>query len=396
MRGISVPIYLQFDQPQQASGFGVTTRASSHPFGVANVNNLVARQKYDVVAELVMPRSRKNLNAGNWMMGVELRGPAAAGGVVKSFTGWEEDWDVDDFSHGGEAGKERATPASVGGSRAKAEKPLVLARSRRPAIMTYRSWVTECAYRVLRLPLYVIGWGQESEAVRVTMMENVEFEQGVRNIPSSLRLEVGSSAPLEVYRASVHLEANLEGLRWLMYRHWIISFVVFTGLFWTVEMVVVLVTWATLTMALGDGTQDDARVWRIKEEENGEPALKTEESSTSATPLSDTSRTFPTLPSHQPLHFTRGAARVKDERGSPALEDIPPAARTGAEADDEDEGEDEGEDEDEDADFILEEPVPSSATHVFTDSGIGTSMESSHAREPGLVRRRSGRGKRER
>ncbi|KAF2274150.1 uncharacterized protein EI97DRAFT_435513 [Westerdykella ornata] len=371
IRGIAVPVYLQFDHPQPLSAFGVATSPPSHPYGIANVENLVSRQKYKVVAELVMPRSRKNLNAGNWMMGLELRGPTAAGGAVKNSRACEEDEGI------------------------KAEKPLVLARSRRPAIMTYRSWVTEAAHRLLRLPLYVIGWGHESETVRVAMMENVEFAQGVQNIPSSLRLEVRSSAPLDVYRATVHLEANLEGLRWLMYHHWVISFGVFTGLFWAVEMAVVLITWATLTLGSGSGYQEDAAVKKVEEEGDEKLMFKSEESSTSTTPLSDTSRTFPALPSHQPLHFSTGAGpgpsrggKAKEERVTPGLEDIPAAARTGAEADDEGE-----ENEEEDADFVPEEPASSSAARAFTDSGIGTSVASGHAGEPGVRRRRSGKGK---
>jgi hypothetical protein len=50
-------------------------------------------------------------------------------------------------------------------------------------------------------------------------------------------------------------------------------------------------------------------------------------------------------------------------------------------------------DDEEDDDFILEEPVPRGVERegVFTDSGIGTSLESSVER--GLARRRSGRSK---
>jgi hypothetical protein len=66
----------------------------------------------------------------------------------------------------------------------------------------------------------------------------------------------------------------------------------------------------------------------------------------------------------------------------PRLEDIP--AREDMEADDE-----------EDDDFILEEPVPRGVERegVFTDSGIGTSIESGFERAGGLARRRSGKGR---
>ena len=90
-------------------------------------------------------------------------------------------------------------------------------------------------------------------------------------------------------------------------------------------------------------------------------------------PFSDTSRTFPTLPSQQPLSYTS----PKEEPATPNLEDIP--LREEAEADDEDD------------DFILDEPIPPRVERegIFTDSGIGTSLESSVER--GLSRRRSGK-----
>lgn len=338
------------------------------------------------------------MDAGNWMMGIEMRGPATAGGRVKDMLGWHEEWNLDDLSQGGEVVEEKETVSTPNPTKSNTmsaesgsvEKRLVLARSRRPTILTYRSWMTEFAHRALRLPLYVVGWGEESETVKVTMMEGLEFDKGWKNIPSTIKLEVRSKTPLDVYKATVKFVARLEGLRWIMYHYRLSSLVVFTSLFWAVEMTVVLLTWAVFSIFLGGAQPMDEgeEKKRIKMEDGGAITPKTElGTSAPPTPLSDTSRTFPTLSSQQPLYYPSSASeasKLKEERVTPGLEDIP--MKTEIEADDEDE--------DEDADFILEEPVPNSAAGVLTDSGIGTSMESGRDGDKGLVRRRS--GKRER
>jgi hypothetical protein len=376
VRAIQVPVFLQFEPSHLGlSGHepAIGRASSSSPFGVAGISGLAERQKYDVEVELVLPRSERNLAAGNWMVSLEMRGPGVvgAGSTVKGLMGWDEEWEFDDFSWGGESGREREKVSSGAAKEGAAKpKPVVLARSRRPAILTYRSWLTECAYRVLWLPLYVLGFGKEAETVRVKMMEGVRFEAGMGNVPTSLRLEIRSAGPLEVYRVSVRLDARLEGLRWIMYRHWVVSAVVLVGLFWGVEMCVVAVTWAGLTMLFGESGHEDGEGEEdvIKKEEDeqhsGLTTPKREPISPPLTPLSESP------------HSTR-ASRVKRERSNPWLEDIP---AKGHKADDEDENS-------EDADFILEEPVPSSAVQALTDAGIGTGLERSGM---GLVRRRSG------
>jgi seipin len=398
VRGISVPVYLQFDHGSSSSHLGPRAETilggptAKWPYGVANVPGLVSRQKYDVVVKMDVPRSRNNLNAGNWMVGIEMRGPTVAAGGVKSLLGWDEEWNVEDHSQGGQPGSttEKTSPASPD---ATPGKPAVLAKSRRPAILTYRSWVLEHVHRFLRLPLYLVGWHTESETIEISMMEAVEFDKGARNVPSSVRLELRSRQPLEVYHVAVHFSAKLEGLRWLMYQYRLSSLLAFTSLFWSVEMGVVLLTWAVFTMLFGsahdpdhDGEQPASpSARRIKADPDTTTATtpKTERAdSRPDTPLSDASRTFPTLHSQQPLHYSAPAS-PKDERASPALEDIP--MREDAEADDEDD------------DFVLEEPLPRSveSSGLFTDSGIGTSFEGERERERerGVQRRKSGRGR---
>lgn len=309
------------------------------------------------------------------MVGLEMRGPSTAASGVKGMLGWDEEWDVEDYSQGGVP---RATTQKVD-AEGLDSTPTVVARSRRPAILTYRSYVIEHVHRLLRLPLYLIGWHTESEHIEISMMESVEFDKGVRNVPTSVKIELRLGSPLEVYTVSVHFSARMEGLRWLMYRYWLTSAILGTIIFWSVEMGVLLFTWAIFTLLFNSASapENHSGQKRIKQED-GDITPKREPADTEpGTPFSDTSRTFPTLSSHETLHYR--SSPPKFERTTPALEDIP--TREEAEADDEDD------------DFVLEEPLPRSAERdgIFTDSGIGTSVESSFERERGLSRRRSGR-----
>ncbi|KAH7400707.1 putative adipose-regulatory protein-domain-containing protein [Phaeosphaeria sp. MPI-PUGE-AT-0046c] len=381
IRGIRAPVYLQFHHgpathPTVLQSHDVA--AKNWPYGIANIPGLVSRQKYDVVVEMTVPRSTTNLQAGNWMIGLEMRGPSTVAAGLKGMLGWDEEWDVQDHSQGGMPGE--ATQKMEAG--ALVDAPTVLARSRRPAILTYRSYVIEHVHRLLRLPLYLVGWHTESEHVEVAMMEGVEFERGVKSVPTSVKVEIRAKYPLEVYTVAVRLSAKMEGLRWIMYRYWLSSAAAGVVLFWSVEMGVLLCTWAVFALLFGSPTTTPQK--RIKQED-GNGTLKQEprddDATDPGTPYSDTSRTFPTLSTHQPLHYnSTSPTSPKSERDTPALEDIP--MREDAEADDE-----------EDDDFILEEPLPRSAERdgTFTDSGIGTSVESAVERERGLNRRRSGR-----
>lgn len=350
---------------------------------MAEVKGLVARQKYDVVVQVELPRSRRNTEAGNWMIGVEMRGPSTLdsdSGGPKGLLGWEgeEDFWSDFQSRSGQ---------SPGAETTAVEKPTVLARSRRPAILTYRSFATESLHRLLRVPLYVLGWHTESETITIPVMDNVEFDKGWKNIPTSLRVEVCSSTPLEVYRVGVNFVARLEGLRWIMYEYRLASFMVFTTLFWGTEMGVLILTWGVFTLLFGGGSTDDGQTnrdrLRIKMDSGAPP--RTPASTAPSTPRSDTSRTFPTLSNQQSLHYSSGERKVKGERSeTPGMDTVP--IKTESQADDEDE----------DEDFLMEEPVIASAVGaVQTDSGLGTSMES-NIEEKGLMRKRSKGGSRER
>lgn len=323
----------------------------SHPYGVAGIQKgtLASRQKYNVVVKLWMPRTDANLAAGNFMLDLQLLGPAPAPSPTLS--------DVSsgvEVRHGGE----------------------VLARSRRPAILTFRSAMVELGYRLVRLPWYLVGWGYEAERVSVGMLEGFEFEKGWRNEPSAVRVEMQSSGILQVYGVRVIFTARFSGLRYLMHSHRLLSFFLFTTSFWSVSMTFLFLTWSFLTFLLSPTSTSSPP-----------PPLPAQPLDTKTPPdfsLSDTSRTFPTFSQHPPLRYSASDSRVKREvksedhdDGRPRLEDIPP--RTPGDADDE---------EDEDVDFIVSYPEPP----IPEDSGLGTSLESGFEHRGGMSARSGRRG----
>lgn len=138
-----------------------------------------------------MPRTPANLAAGNFMLDLVLRGPGA--GTVRALL---YDGYVDEPQKEPEQGGQ------------------VLAHSRRPVILTYRSAPVELAHKVTQLPLYLLGWRHEAETIEAVLMEGVEFEKGWRNVPASLWLEVRSSNVLQVYGVRVVFTARFGGLRY--------------------------------------------------------------------------------------------------------------------------------------------------------------------------------------
>jgi seipin len=146
-----------------------------------------------------------------------------------------------------------------------------------------------------------------------------------------------------------------------MYNYRISSFVVLTSIFWMVEMTVAGIFWLVLAIFV---FPDSSPSTDVKKEESVPIKQEHDEHSD----MSDTPHTFPTLSGQPPLRYL--SPYVKDE-DTPAPPDNEIAV---------------GEADDEDDDFILDETGP--IGRAVSDSGIGTSMESSSGR-PESVRRRS-------
>jgi hypothetical protein len=170
-RGLSRPVYLQFgpDNPP----YGYTSIAGA----------LVSYQSYDIKVVLHMPRTPNNKAMGNFMVDLRLLAPGA---ILDAVT--------DDDSK-------------------------LLAKSSRPAILTYQSTTMEMVDRGATLPLYLVRWRQEAEMLKVPMIEGIEFPKGWRNIPDQVRLELRSDERLQIYSARVEITARLRGLRCALFPH---------------------------------------------------------------------------------------------------------------------------------------------------------------------------------
>ncbi|KAI9832891.1 MAG: hypothetical protein M1819_003921 [Sarea resinae] len=309
-------------------------REGSFPHGtVSHSAELVSEQPYDVTVSLHLPRTPSNLAAGNFMLDLSLLAPTS-GSVLTSPTSTD-----------------------------------VLAHSRRSGILTYASELVGTAHKLTGIPWFVLGWSKEAELLEVKMMEGVEFARGWRNIPSTTRLEIQSRETMQVYSAKVKFVARFYGLRWLMYNHRIISFFIFTTLFWFVEMISTAIAWLALAYAFSlppvqpsvkeEPEKDSGEV----KEENGLETPLTED-------LSDTSRTFPTYSRQPPLRYSSPRVKYEDEdedqevEGTTAIQPL-----VGEAADDED--------------------SMRNGRGGRSDSGLGSSMEESAGRREQVQRRRS-------
>jgi seipin len=324
--GFERTIYLQFDNVYHNEDNRYDSAAN--PYGTVTLApDLVSLQKYDISIELAMPRTPANRDAGNFMLDATMY---AAGTVLDPV-------------------KDSMLPGQ-------AEEDNRLARSRRPAILPYRSIVVECMWRLVELPWYILGWRSEMEKLTVVLWEDLEFLRGWRNVPATMRLDVQSTRNMQIYSAKALFRARFTGLRWLMYNHRIISAIIFITSFWITELVFAGLAWAALSFYLQTPPPE------VKSEpQAGDQQRIKQEPQDDEAQLSDTERTFPTTSKQTPLRYQ---SPVKQEEEDDTFV-LPEASNRAVEADDEDE----------DAD-------------TFLDSGIGTSLESSAARRDSMRKRR--------
>ncbi|KAI9884439.1 MAG: hypothetical protein M1823_003764 [Watsoniomyces obsoletus] len=149
-----------------------------HPYGMASLDDqLVSKQRYDVVVHLELPRAPQNVAAGNFMLDLQL------------------------------------LPGKPASTRPIADEVTPIARSRRTAVLTYTSPMVDLASTVTSLPLVLLGWKRETEQLRVPMMEIMAFSRGAGKIPQGLYLEVQADEKLMIYDARVEFAARFTGIR---------------------------------------------------------------------------------------------------------------------------------------------------------------------------------------
>ncbi|KAI9704229.1 MAG: hypothetical protein M1836_007090 [Candelina mexicana] len=300
--------------------------------GTASLSSaLVSFQPYDVSVSVHLPRTPSNVATGNFMLDLSLSSPTYGNALTVSSD--------------------------------------VLARSERPAILTYTSPMVDTANRLAQLPWYLLGWRHEAETLEVSMMEGVSFQRGWKNVPGSLRLEIRSEERMQFYNAKVKFVARFSGLR-----HRIISLLLFTTIFWGVEVMFTSIAWLVLSSYLKTTSQETQSIKADGDSENS--TVKKEEESDAAftESLSDTSRSFPTNSRQPPLRYNPPRVKDEDEDEQEEIERTTALQPLTGEADDEED------------DDILD---LGASRDRRSDSGLGTSMDESAARREGVQRRRT-------
>lgn len=291
-----------------------------NPYGLATLKdmNFGNYQDYDISVTLHLPRSPANLERGNFMLALHLLDDAP-NSIVNAIT----------------------NPLPLGPKSAFDGKA-VLYSSTRPTIVPYTDPLVSLASRLLFLAYHIFFPAAETNKLVVPMVERLEFKARSM-MPTSLLLDVQAGQTLQVYSVAVTITAQLTGLRWLMHTYWISSFIVFTSLFWLIEVIGAGLGWLALSyLIFGSGDKQDVK----QEALSAGPGVKTE-SEQRGKNLDDIPMTFPTSSRQPPLRYEPPVNGLEDD-DVPAT---PPIA--GGEADDEDEDVDRG--------------------GAWRDSGIGTS-----------------------
>lgn len=274
-------------------------------------HSLVPQQAYDIAVQIDLPRSKPNLEMGNFMVNLLMISPTWKPVVDTSSA---DNWKFD--------------------PRTWIPKDTILFSSRRPAILTYHSKVVTLGKQLWKLPSYVLGWRKEHESLDIHIADGVSFDKGWRNLPTKVYLDLQTRGHnIEVYSMKLVLRARFSGIRWLMYNHRIFSFFIFTGAFWAAEMMFALLALLGIHALSGprdqvkpikndDYTDDDATRIKAENEEDMDDL-----------DLSDTARSFPTYGRQAPLQYI---PKIKQEEDSEEMvsDEAQSHPRT-AEADDE-------------------------------------------------------------
>ncbi|OTB09316.1 hypothetical protein M426DRAFT_6594 [Hypoxylon sp. CI-4A] len=316
---ITIPVYLQYD-----SGI--------HPYGLTSLSsNLMLEQAYDVSVELTVPRSPANLQKGNFMVALF---------AIKSLP----DNPASSFSFS----------AATEDPYAHVKEDNVVFMSRRPALIPYTDPLVRNVSRMLFLFYHIIyPSAAETTTLSVPMGELIEFRD---ILPLSILLDVQAGQTFEVYSATITLVARLTGVRWLMYNHRIISFVICTTVFWVAEMLSMGLAWLLMGSFVSGRNPDVSK--GIEEEDSEDD--RWDPDAPAALPGYSKSDGDSEVKKEEDDDDNDEGVKIKDE--SPereALADLP--------ADDEEDGED-----------------------VWRESGAGTSF--SHEKG-GSIRRRASRGR---
>lgn len=157
-----------------------------------------------------MPRSPANVERGNFMVSLYLVDAAGTESLI-------------------DKARIFANERTDFGSRK------ILFKSRRSALVPYMDPVVSLAKRIVLLGYHVVFPTSQIMTMDIPLAEKVAFfKQSL--VPASAYVEVEAGQDIQIYKAELTLTAQLRGLRWLMFHYRLITYIVFTLLFWLFEM----------------------------------------------------------------------------------------------------------------------------------------------------------------
>ncbi|KAK8146634.1 hypothetical protein G3M48_002771 [Beauveria asiatica] len=260
-----------------------------------------------------MPRSPANLDRGNFMVSLHLIDSG------------------DQNTIGARADEFARSHIGFGVSK-------VLFSSRRPVLMPYVDPLVSLTSRVLLMAYHLLSSNSQRHTLTVKLAERVSFSKDSLK-PAAAYIEVEAGQDIQIYSTQLTLTAQLRGLRYLMVHYGVLTYIVFTLLFWFFEILFMSAAWSAWSSytslpasgsklrirdpASGDATDsgNDLEHDDDDEDDDGDEAVPRGASK------------------HGSSSFPKKEARIKaEETFERSLADIPFA---GAEADDEDESEEE-------------------------------------------------------
>jgi len=154
-----------------------------------------------------------------------------------------------------------------------------IARSCKSSISDYRSPMLRSIETVAFAPGFLVGWAEQKQIIPVTFF--AAFHPDPHVPAREFHIEVKSNL-VQVARASLHIEANLTGLRHLMYRHSWFSAVLGVGTVLTVLMTIIGVSWTRFRQG-GAGSMESFEE-EIEDEAEVEDIVEVEESGAAVPP----------------------------------------------------------------------------------------------------------------
>lgn len=175
-------------------------------------------QDYDVSVTFTMPRSPANLDRGNFMVSLHL---------IDS---------RDQNTVGARADEFARSHVGFGVNK-------VLFSSRRPALVPYADPLVSLTSRILFMGYHLLSSNSQRHTMTVKLAERVSFAKESLK-PAAAYIEVEAGQDIQIYNTQLTLTAQLRGLRYLMVHYRLLTYIVFTLLFWFFEVLFMSAAWS--------------------------------------------------------------------------------------------------------------------------------------------------------